>query len=105
MAEGAFRVYTGNGRKNAGSEAAVLTHDGAGHQLKPTSRRRPKTLHIRGIAVCDRPVAAAIERIDQRVASLGVVYSVRSITSATYTSDIVRGDRDGIRPSAPPSGS
>ena len=37
VAEGAFRVYTGNGRKNAGSEAAVLTHDGAGHQLKPGS--------------------------------------------------------------------
>ena len=44
---------------------------------------RPKAAQIRRMVVCDRPVAAAIERIDQWVASFGVVFSVRSITSAT----------------------
>jgi hypothetical protein len=33
--------------------------------------------------VWEKPVSAAIERIDQRVASTGVVRTVRSITAAT----------------------
>jgi hypothetical protein len=43
------------------------------------------------MVVCESPVAAAIERIDQWVASFGVAFSVRSITSATCASDTVRG--------------
>ena len=39
--------------------------------------------HIRRIVVWEKPVSAAIERIDQWVASAGVVRSVRSITAAT----------------------
>jgi hypothetical protein len=43
----------------------------------------PKAAHIRRIVVCEKPVAVAIERIDQCVASSGVERSVRSITAAT----------------------
>jgi hypothetical protein len=32
------------------------------------------------MVVCDSPASAAIERIDQWVASFGVLFSVRSIT-------------------------
>jgi hypothetical protein len=39
--------------------------------------------HIRRIVVWEKPVSAAIERIDQCVASTGVVRNVRSITAAT----------------------
>jgi hypothetical protein len=40
--------------------------------------------HIRRrIMVWEKPVSAAIERIDQCVASTGVVRNVRSITAAT----------------------
>ena len=38
--------------------------------------------HIRRIVVWEKPVSAAIERIDQCVASAGVVRNVRSITAA-----------------------
>ena len=43
------------------------------------AERRP----IRRIVGWEKPVSAAIERIDQCVASAGVVRSVRSITAAT----------------------
>ena len=43
----------------------------------------PKAFHIRRIVVCEKPVSAAIDRIDQCVASAGVVRSVRSMTAAT----------------------
>jgi hypothetical protein len=39
--------------------------------------------HIRRIVVWEKPVSAAIERIDQCVASAGVVRNVCSITAAT----------------------
>lgn len=41
---------------------------------------KPNAAHIRRIVVWEKPVSAAIERIDQCVASAGVV---RSITAAT----------------------
>ena len=44
---------------------------------------KPNADHIRRIVVWEKPVSAAIERIDQCVASAGVVRNVRSITSAT----------------------
>lgn len=56
----------------------------------------------RQIVVCDRPVSEAMDRIDQCVASFGVVFHVRSITSATCASDIVRG-RPGRYSSVRPS--
>lgn len=65
---------------------------------------RPKAAQIRRIVVCDRPVTAAIERIDHWVASFGVVFSVRSMISATWSSDTVRGRPDDIRRSIPRSG-
>jgi len=42
----------------------------------------PNATHIRRIVVWEKPVSAAIERIDQCVASTGVVRNVRSITAA-----------------------
>jgi hypothetical protein len=44
---------------------------------------KPKAVQILRIVVCEKPVAPAIERIDQCVASFGVERSVRSITAAT----------------------
>ena len=44
---------------------------------------KPNAAHIRRIVVWEKPVFAAIERIDQCVASTGVVRNVRSITAAT----------------------
>ena len=44
---------------------------------------KPNAAHIRRIVVWEKPVSAAIERIDQCVASVGVVRNVRSITAAT----------------------
>jgi hypothetical protein len=44
---------------------------------------KPNADHIRRIVVWEKPVSAAIERIDQCVASAGVVRNVRSITAAT----------------------
>jgi hypothetical protein len=43
----------------------------------------PKAVQILRIVVCEKPVAPAIERIDQCVASLGIERNVRSITAAT----------------------
>jgi hypothetical protein len=43
----------------------------------------PNATHIRRIVVWEKPVSAAMERIDQCVASTGVVRNVRSITAAT----------------------
>ncbi len=44
---------------------------------------KPNADHIRRIVVREKPVSAAIERINHCVASAGVVRSVRSITAAT----------------------
>ena len=52
---------------------------------------KPNATHIRRTVVWEKPVSAAIERIDQCVASNGVVRNVRSITAATWSSSIVRG--------------
>ncbi len=43
----------------------------------------PKAAQMRRIVVWEKPVAPAIERIDQWVASAGVERNVRSITAAT----------------------
>jgi len=43
----------------------------------------PRICNIRRIFVWEKPVSAAIERLDQCVASVGVVRNVRSITAAT----------------------
>jgi hypothetical protein len=50
-----------------------------------------KDFPLSRMVVCDRPVAAAMERIDQWVASFGVVFSVRSITGLSVIS-CVAGD-------------
>jgi len=82
----------------------LSTNSGAVDSLKVSLRCgcKPNAAQIRRIVVCDSPVAAAIERIDQWVASLGVVFSVRSITSATCPSETVRG-RPGRFSSVRPS--
>ena len=51
----------------------------------------PNAFQIRCTADWVRPTSAAIERVDQCVASLGVVSSVLTITSSTLASVIVRG--------------
>ena len=50
---------------------------------------------MRQIVVCDSPASFAIERSDQWVASTGREVSVRSITSATFSSSMVRGRQGG----------
>jgi hypothetical protein len=62
----------------------------------------PNALQIRSTADCVSPTSLAIERVDQCVASLGVVSSVRTITSSTFSSVIVRG-RPGRGSSSNPS--
>ena len=47
---------------------------------------RPKAPQKHQIIVCDSPACFAIERSDQRVASVSAAVSVRSITSATFSS-------------------
>jgi hypothetical protein len=62
----------------------------------------PNARQIRDTAVCERPTSAAIERVDQCVASLGVVSKVLTITSSTRASVTVRG-RPGRGSSTRPS--
>jgi hypothetical protein len=62
----------------------------------------PKARQILETAVCDRPTSAAIERVDQCVASFGVVSKVVLITRSTSASTIVRG-RPGRSSSSRPS--
>ena len=51
----------------------------------------PNAFQIRSTADCVSPTSRAIERVDQCVASFGVVSSVLTITSSTCSSVIVRG--------------
>jgi hypothetical protein len=62
----------------------------------------PNARQIRDTAVWVRPTSRAIERVDHCVASVGVVSSVRTITSSTLASLIVRG-RPGRGSSVKPS--
>ncbi len=57
---------------------------------------------IRDTAVCVRPTSLAIERVDQCVASRGVLSNVVVITASTCSSVIVRG-RPGRGSSVSPS--
>ena len=54
----------------------------------------PKAFRMHRIVVCERPLSPAIERVDQWVASGGVVWSVRPTTYATRSSPTVRGRPD-----------
>src|SRR4029077_5189952 len=60
---------------------------------------KPNAAHIRRIVVWEKPVSAAIERIDQCVASTGVVRNVRSITAATWSAFLGRGRPGPLRAS------
>src|SRR3954452_14594898 len=62
----------------------------------------PNARQIRDTADCDRPRSAANERVDQCVASVGVVSNVRVITASTCSSETVRG-RPGRGSSSNPS--
>ena len=57
---------------------------------------------MRDTAVCESPTSAAIERVDQWVASFGVLSRVATMTSSTCSSLIVRG-RPGRGSSSRPS--
>ena len=50
--------------------------------LESLAAVRLQAAHIRRIVVWEKPVSAAVDRIDQCVASAGLVRSVRSITAA-----------------------
>ena len=62
---------------------------------------RPKARQIRDTADCDSPSCAARDRVDQCVASAGVLSNVRTITASTCSSGTVRG-RPGRRSSSSP---
>jgi hypothetical protein len=62
----------------------------------------PNARQIRETAVCDNPTSAASDRVDQCVASFGVVSRVVVITRSTSASAIVRG-RPGRGSSSRPS--
>ena len=59
-------------------------------QVSPV-RLEPERPPDPGTAVWLSPTSAAIERVDQCVASFGVVSSVLTITSSTFASLIFRG--------------
>ena len=65
--------------------AHLSTNSGSSDSLNVWLRCgcKPNAPHIRRIMVWEKPVSAAIERIDQCVASAGVVRNVCSITTAT----------------------
>ena len=63
-------------------------------RLQPKGGPDPADRRVRKAA------AAAIERIDQCVASAGVERSVRSMTAATSSSSIVRGLPGALRPAS-----
>ena len=62
----------------------LSTNSGSLESLKVSERCdcRPKADQILRIVGWEKPVAVAIERIDQCVASVGVERNVRSITAA-----------------------
>jgi hypothetical protein len=62
----------------------------------------PNARQIRDTADCDMPNSAASDRVDQCVASFGVVANVRVITASTCSSATVRG-RPGRGSSSNPS--
>ena len=62
----------------------------------------PNARQIRDTAVCVSPTSLAIDRVDQCVASFGVLSSVLVITASTCSSVIVRG-RPGRGSSVSPS--
>jgi hypothetical protein len=62
----------------------------------------PNARQIRCTADCVSPTSAAIDRVDQCVASLGVLSNVLTITSSTFSSLTVRG-RPGRGSSNSPS--
>ncbi len=66
---------------------------GSGDSLNCSTRcgLRPQAHRILEIAVCDMPISAAIERVDQWVAWRGCCSSVLTITASTCSSLIVRG--------------
>ena len=82
----------------------LSTKCGSAESLKVSERWgcKPKAPQMRQIVVCDSPASFAIERSDQWVASAGRALSVRSITSATFSSAMVRG-RPGRGSSESPS--
>ncbi len=67
------------------TSCTLSTNKGSVDSLKVSNRCgcRPKAFQIRRIVVCEYPVSAAMDRIDQWVASFGVVSSVCLMTSAT----------------------
>src|SRR3954453_22387449 len=67
----------------------LSTNSGSLESLNVSERCgwRPKAVQIRRMVVCEKPVAAAIERIDQWVASPGVERSVLSITAPAIVGD------------------
>jgi hypothetical protein len=62
----------------------------------------PNARQIRDTAVCVSPTSRAIDRVDQCVASRGVLSNVLTITSSTWASVIVLG-RPGRGSSLSPS--
>ena len=62
----------------------------------------PNARQIRDTADCDIPSSAESDRVDQCVASVGVVSNVRVITASTCSSATVRG-RPGRGSSSKPS--
>jgi hypothetical protein len=73
------------GKVKADNIAYLSTNSGSFDNLNVWLRCgcKPNAAHIRRIVVWEKPVSPAIERIDQCVASTGVVRNVRSITAAT----------------------
>ena len=63
---------------------------------------KPNARQIRETAVWESPTSAAIDRVDQCVASFGVDSNVLTITSSTCASLIIRG-RPGRGSSSSPS--
>src|ERR1700738_4308289 len=79
------RARFGGDRERPTMSRTLSTNSGSLDSLDVLLRGgfNPDAAHIRRIVGWEKPVSAAIERIDQCVALAGVVRNVRSITAAT----------------------
>ncbi len=84
---------SGGFRYRPTTSLSLATNCGSRESLNVSARCgwSPNARQIRCTADCVRPTSAAIDRVDQCVASLGADSSVLVITSSTIASVIVRG--------------
>src|SRR5258708_34917310 len=91
--EGEEEGWVGGGKVKAEISRTLSTNSGSFDNLNVWLRCgcKPNAAHIRRLVVWEKPASPAIVRIDQGVASTGVVRNGRSIQAATRSSSVLRG--------------